>query len=199
MNILIDLGNCLMSEALYQFLASSGYDKVVVSARPFKRRFIPDVLLVDITALRRDLLARYPETKILLVDSGLGPEKLRATLRSYRIHGILSPNADLDVLQKALKALTQGELWIDNGSVAKAMPDDAGGISQEGKIGHIASREQEIIEYICQGLTNKEIALRLGLSVHTVKAYLNRIFRKFNVTSRSKLMTLARRSRLTSG
>jgi DNA-binding NarL/FixJ family response regulator len=68
---------------------------------------------------------------------------------------------------------------------------DAGNISQKGKISHITSREQEIIEGICQGLSNKEIAERLGLSKYTVKTHLNNIFRKFNVTNRSKLVALA--------
>jgi DNA-binding CsgD family transcriptional regulator len=40
-------------------------------------------------------------------------------------------------------------------------------------------------------LSNNEIAQRLALSPHTVKTHLNTVFRKFNVTKRSKLMTLA--------
>ena len=69
------------------------------------------------------------------------------------------------------------------------MLHDAGNISQKGKISHITSREQEIIDCICQGLSNNEIARRLTLSSNTVKTHLNTIFRKFNVTKRSKLMT----------
>jgi DNA-binding NarL/FixJ family response regulator len=68
---------------------------------------------------------------------------------------------------------------------------DAGNISQKGKISHITSREQEIIQCICRGLSNSEIARRLTLSPHTVKTHLNAIFKKLNVTSRTKLMALA--------
>jgi DNA-binding CsgD family transcriptional regulator len=52
-----------------------------------------------------------------------------------------------------------------------------------------AGREQEVIDCVCQGLRNNEIARGLILSPHTVKAHLTRIFRKLNITSRSKLMT----------
>jgi len=67
--------------------------------------------------------------------------------------------------------------------------NNAGNISQKGRISHITGREQEIIECVCQGLRNNEIAGRLALSPHTIKAHLNRIFRKLNITNRSKLMT----------
>ena len=94
----------------------------------------------------------------------------------------------------ALTAINEGQIWIDNGSV-KALFHDARDISQEGNINHITGRQQEIIECVCQGLSNNEIARKLTLSPHTVKAHLNTIFKKCNVTSRSKLMTLSLHSR----
>ena len=51
--------------------------------------------------------------------------------------------------------------------------------------------EREIIACICRGLSNREIARRLTLPEHTVKSHLNRIFSKFHIKSRSKLITLA--------
>jgi DNA-binding NarL/FixJ family response regulator len=161
---------------------------VVTSERSPTNGFTPDVLLVDIATLTQDLLAQHPEAKVLLIDTGIEPEKLCATLLSYRIHGILSPDTELHLFKKALTAINEGQIWIDNGSV-KALLNDAGNISQKGRISHITGREQEIIECVCQGLSNNEIGGRLALSPHTIKAHLNRIFRKLNITSRSKLMT----------
>ena len=143
------------------------------------------MLLVDITTLGHGLLAQYPAAKVLLIDTGIEQDKLCATLLSNRIHGILSPHTELHLFKKALKVVSEGQIWIDNASV-KAVLHDRGIVSQTGDI---SGREQEIIECICQGLSNKEIAQRLALSPHTVKAHLNRIFRKLNITSRSKLMT----------
>jgi DNA-binding NarL/FixJ family response regulator len=188
MNIEIHLNSHLMAEAVYQLLVKNGYDHVVTSERSPTNGFTPDVLLVDITTLRQDLLAQYPQAKVLLIDTGIEPDKLCATLLSFRIHGILSPHTELHLFKKALKAISEGQIWIDNGSV-KALLDDAGDFSQKGRLSHITGREREVIECACQGLSNNEIARRLALSPHTVKAHLNRIFRKLNVTSRSKLMT----------
>ncbi|MGD0237479.1 MAG: response regulator transcription factor [Syntrophorhabdales bacterium] len=188
MNIAIHLSNHLVAEAIYQLLVKNGYDHVVTSERSPTNGFTPDVLLVDIATLTQDLLAQHPEAKVLLIDTGIEPEKLCATLLSYRIHGILSPDTELHLFKKALTAINEGQIWIDNGSV-KALLNDAGNISQKGRISHITGREQEIIECVCQGLSNNEIGGRLALSPHTIKAHLNRIFRKLNITSRSKLMT----------
>jgi DNA-binding NarL/FixJ family response regulator len=190
MHIAIQVSNQVMAEAIYQLLVGNGYDHVVTGGRPPTNGFTPHVLLVDITTLRHDLLAQYQNAKVLLIDTGIEEEKLVAALLFYRIHGVLSPHTELPLFKKALAAISEGKLWIDDGT-AKALLHDAGSISQRGKTSHITSREQEIIECIGQGLSNNEIARRLTLSPHTVKAHLNNIFRKFNVTNRSKLMSLA--------
>ena len=185
MHIGIHLSNHLMAEALYQLLVKHGYDHVVTSGQAPSNGLTPDVLLVDITTLSHGLLAQYPEAKILLIDTGIEQDKLCATLLSYRIHGILSPHTEFHLFKKALEAVTEGQIWIDNESV-KAVLHDREIISQTG---HISGREQEIIDCACQGLSNNKIGQRLALSPNTVKAHLNRIFRKLNITSRAKLMT----------
>ena len=189
MHIAIHVSNQLMAEAICQLLVTNGYDAVVMSGRSPTNGFTPHVLLVDSTMLGKDLLSRYPDAKVLLMDTGMEPDKLCAALLSYRIHGVLSSHTELPLFKKALAAIGEGKLWIDNGTV-KALLHDAGSISPKGEISDITSREQEIIDGICQGLSNKEIAQRLSVSPHTVKAHLNRIFKKFNVTSRSKLMAV---------
>jgi DNA-binding NarL/FixJ family response regulator len=190
MTILIDLGSQLMSEAIHQFLMANGYDNVVVSGRSPAGGFTPQVILVDITTVRHTLLSRYPEAKVLLIDTGVESEKLLAALLSHPIQGLLSTRTEMPLLKKALKAIAEGQIWIDN-ELVKALLQDTGALSKTGKINGISGREQEIIACVSQGLSNKQIAGRLVLSENTVKAHLNTIFKKLNITSRIKLMTLA--------
>jgi len=194
MQILIHIGNTLISEAIKQLLTKNGYDDVLVHGQNNKNGFVPDVVLTDISTINGKLIAGYPEAKILLMDTGVDKEKIITTLLSYKIHGILSTDTEFHLLKKALLVVSQGQIWIDNSTV-KTFLHESGIVSKSGKINGITTREKEIIEYVCQGDTNKEIASRLMLSEHTVKAHLNRIFKKFNATSRSKLITLVMNSK----
>jgi DNA-binding NarL/FixJ family response regulator len=98
-------------------------------------------------------------------------------------------------VQESPKAVSGGQIWIDNESL-RALLEDTGAISRPGKISGVTDREKEIIECVCQGMSNREIARRLVLSEYTVKTHLNTIFKKFNISNRSKLMMLAMQSPL---
>lgn len=192
MNIIISLSNNLICEALYDLLKKEeNEDKIIVADdKNNADNFRPDVILVDLNNINQKLFSRYPEAKIILIDTGIKQEDIIATLVSYKIHGVLSPRTDLHLFKKALKAVSKGEIWIDNSTV-KAFLHNTGLLSRTGKINGITEREKEIIEHVCQGCRNKEIASRLFVSEQTVKAHLNRVFRKYNVSSRSQLVAIA--------
>ena len=194
MRILVHIGNTLICEAVRQLLTKNGYGDVMAYDQGNSNGFVPDVVLADISTINDKLMAKYPDAKILLMDTGVDKEKIITALLSYKIHGILSCDTELHLLKKALLIVSQGQIWIDNSTV-KTFLHESGIVSKAGKINGITAREKEIIEHVCQGSTNKEIASKLILSEHTVKAHLNRIFKKFNTTSRSKLATLVMNSR----
>jgi DNA-binding NarL/FixJ family response regulator len=192
MNILISLSNKLICEALYDLLKKEENENKIIVADDKNNadNFRPDVILVDLNNINQKLFSRYPEAKIILIDTGIKQEDIIATLVSYKIHGVLSPRTDLYLFKKALKAVSKGEIWIDNSTV-KAFLHNTGLLSRTGKINGVTEREKEIIDQVCQGCRNKEIASRLFVSEQTVKAHLNRVFRKLNVSNRSQLTALA--------
>jgi hypothetical protein len=120
-NIMIHLESDLISKAIHQLFITNAYDDVVVDGRSPANGFTPEVLLVDISTVTRDLLARDPRAKALLIDdAGREPEQLCAALLSYRMTGAIPPHAGLH------------QVWIENGSV-KAVRHDTGALSQARK------------------------------------------------------------------
>jgi DNA-binding NarL/FixJ family response regulator len=190
MKIVIHLSNDFIAEALSQLLVTNGYDAVVVGGEYRTNGLEPAVLLVDVASVRHARPVQYQNAKVLLMDTGAEPEKLFTTLLCHSVHGILSPSTGLRLFRKALATVTGGETWIDNEKV-KALLQETGAISKTGKISRTSDREKEIIDLVRHGLMNKETAERLALSEYAVKAHLINIFRKFRITSRSRLITLA--------
>ncbi len=193
MTIAVHLADQLLSDAVSQLLLKMGDVKVITNGKRPAKGCTPDVLLVDSATLGQELLIRHPAAKVLFFDTGIPRERLCAALLTYRIHGILSLTIGSHVLKKALKTVSKGQFWNYNGSLEAPFQDTGATLSQE-KINGLTGREQEIITCVCRGLSNKEVARRLALSEHTVKSHLTRIFRKLNVTSRSKLIALAGQS-----
>jgi len=61
-------------------------------------------------------------------------------------------------------------------------------LSQVGKQFNLTQREQEVLEYLLQGMKSKEIANRMNLSPNTVRAFLRLIMIKTGVSSRSAIV-----------
>lgn len=191
MNILISLTNRVLGEALYHLLEEEfGDDNVFVAHGPQEEvGFRPDVILVDCHNLREHLTARGPETKVVLIDTGLEQDEVANIFLLRRLDGVISTDADTFLLKKALNLVNEGQIWIDNCHL-KTILSKAGSSSKSREIETVSKREHEILEKITQGKKNKEIAAELFMSEQTVKAHLSRIFRKFNVSSRTQLISL---------
>lgn len=191
MKVLISLKSRVLSEALHGLIQKepSGDHVLIAEGRAEESGFKPDLILVDRHNINRTLSARPLETKVLLVDTGLDQEEVINLLLLHKLDGVVSTDADAFLLKKAMNLVYEGQIWIDNNNL-KALLCRAGTISQNGKLASVSKREQQVLELINKGLKNKEIAEQLYLSEQTIKAHISRIFRKFNVSSRSQLFSL---------
>lgn len=150
----------------------------------------PDVIVSDMancmTVLKQ--LPSKEDKKVLLVNDrmDLSSESLK-TMITDGLGGILPKNADGKLLQKATRKLHDGELWIDHQTMREVFSHPG-----ERNIDiHLTKKELEILNYICSGLSNKEIAKKLFISEQTVKSHCNHLFKKFGVPSRLKLALCA--------
>jgi LuxR family transcriptional regulator, positive regulator of biofilm formation len=192
MNILIHLNSRLLGEALRDLLLreQEGY-RVFSSADTDRDRDLKsDFILVDSYSLRRGIPNTYSEAKVVLIDLGLAEEEITSLLLCHKIDGVLSTTSDVPLLKKALQAIREGQVWIDNRKV-KALIHHADSARPPSLEEGFSRKEREIIILIAQGLMNREIASRLCISEQTVKSHIGRIFRKANVSRRSQLVPMA--------
>jgi DNA-binding NarL/FixJ family response regulator len=116
-------------------------------------------------------------------------ESIRALLFSNaRVWGVLSTEATEDEMVAAIFALGEG-LWVGAPGLVKSLIRFSGrreSSSDESPIEPLTSREMEVIQLMAQGLANKQIALSLGISEHTVKFHLSSLYAKLGISSRTE-------------
>jgi len=192
MKILVTLGNVLLEKALCELLASEpeGYRATALTEDLCIEEYRPDFIIADSHSIK--LASQYPKTgaKLVLLDYGLGEDEIASLLLSYNLDGVLSETTDLDLFKKALQAISQGQVWVDNHKI-KALVNHADRVMAAGQDESLSKKEREIVMLISQGLTNREIASIICISEKTVKTHISRIFRKMNVSRRSQLVPLA--------
>ena len=192
MNIMIHLNSRLLRAALSELLLREpeGFRVFTEEENMTNADHIPDFVLVDNFSLRKGVPDRARECKVVLIDYGLAEEEITSLLLCHKIDGVLSTTSDVTLLKKALQAIHEGQIWIDNRKV-KALIQHAESSRGAGAEEGFSKKEREIIILIAQGLINREIAARLCISEQTVKTHIGRIFRKANVARRSQLVPMA--------
>lgn len=156
------------------------------------QQYQPDILLMDIRMngmsgleAGRQILGRHPDAKILFLttfsDDAYIIQALKMGAKGYLI------KQDFESILPALRAVQLGQSVFGNEIVSK-LPDLMQAVlpadfSAQG----VNPREQEVIELIARGLSNKEIASKLYLSEGTVRNYLSSILDKLGLRDRTQL------------
>lgn len=149
---------------------------------------IPDLILVDYQSLTPLVKAKYPQSKLVLIDTGIRDEQVVVAVGSYNLAGVIATYTDVPLLKKALKVIMEGQIWLDNRLLKSFMHESPKSIKRAPVA--LSEKEKLIIQHICQGLTNKEIASKLNLSEQTIKTHVNRIFKKLGLSNRFQLVSL---------
>ena len=103
--------------------------------------------------------------------------------------GLLTRETSAPALAAAVKAVRAGLLVVDPALASALIPSrDRAPLAEE-----LTAREQEVLQHLSQGLSNKEIAAKMHISDHTVKFHVNAILTKLGVTSRTEAVVSAAR------
>jgi DNA-binding NarL/FixJ family response regulator len=174
----------LQVSALHTFLQSNHADVVLIAGN-----HVPD------WGLLRWLRITHPKiAPVLLADSDdreLVVNALRAGARGI----FLFTQDPFRMLCKCISCVSQGQVWLNNqhmSYVLDALSEvptlrvvNANGRSL------LTPREEQVVALVADGLANRQVAGELGLSEHTIKKYLLRIFDKVGVSSRVELVLYA--------
>lgn len=126
--------------------------------------------------------------KILMVTAGMEPPDV-SVARKLGISGIFLKHDPPASLLEAIRTVAGGGVWMD----PKAMPPTAAGtgIKSGTRTTHLTPREEKVLRCIFEGLSNKEMAYQLGVSLSSVKATLQHLFDKMGVRTRGQLVLKA--------
>jgi DNA-binding NarL/FixJ family response regulator len=163
--------------------------RILLQARdPERRRGLAAML----EAAGHDMVAEAPDVVLCdLPRSAVPPAEADAPVLALTAQaisgeqpaGVLARDAGIELLDAALRAVAAGLLVR---SPAALPPDGFRAAAEDASPALLTPREAEILTLVGQGMSNKQAARRLGISIHTVKFHLEALFGKLEATSRAE-------------
>ncbi len=147
-----------------------------------------------VVTLRRFHLSHPAIPKVLLVDS-FDRELVVSAFRSGARGIFCIADSDMRLLCKCLSRVSAGQIWANTEQLNYIF----GMISEvpslrvlnSSGINLLTPREEQVVALVAEGLGNRQIAIELNLSEHTIKKYLFRIFEKLGISTRVELVLYA--------
>jgi DNA-binding NarL/FixJ family response regulator len=194
----------VLRSGLEQLVAGAGDMEVVGSAADGGaaleqvRLTAPDVVLMDLqmpgvdgVTATRTILAETTGSQVLVLTSFSDGERIVAALDAGAV-GYLLKDADPDDVLDGIRAVSRGESPIHPRAARELLGTRGGGAP--GPSVQLTPREIEVLTLVLQGLANKQIARRLGITERTVKAHLTSTFSRIGVRDRTQAALWAQRN-----
>ena len=146
-----------------------------------------------------DFFSRFPSLRIIIFGHDI-PEPFVRTMVVAGVRGFIDTNSTHDVLNVAIDEVYHGGYWIGRKALDQLISNvlEMESIVERGIRNKIESvqqeltrREAEVLRCVLDGMATKNIAHELCLSEQSVKLYLGRMFKKFEVSNRSQLILMA--------
>jgi DNA-binding NarL/FixJ family response regulator len=142
----------------------------------------------------RQLRVLLPQTHVVLLLESKRPHSILEAFRAGA-SGILSRGASLDILKKCIGCIHRGQVWASSDQLRLVLETLRNTLPSQlvdfGGKPLLSKREEDVVRGIAEGMTNREIAEHLKLSVHTVKNYVFKIFDALGVSSRVEVVLYA--------
>ena len=158
----------------------------------------PDVVLMDIAmhsvngldATAR-IVKRHPETRVIIVSMHASEEYALEALRAGA-SGYVVKDADLMELEQAIGAVIRGDTYLSPAISRHVIADYRRRVADEPEpLDRITPRQREVLQRIAEGLSTKEIAYKLSLSVKTVETHRAQLMERLNIHDVAGLVRFA--------
>lgn len=127
--------------------------------------------------------------RVLIVTAWVSDQEARRLIRQG-VAGIFLKHNPLGTLAEAIRAVGSGGSWLDQRYLRVLAGTEPLPVETDSPKS-LSERERKVLRYLLEGLTNKEIAIRLLVSETSVKTILQRLFLKSGVRTRSQLVRVA--------
>jgi len=155
-------------------------------------RLHPDVILMDLVMPRldgvgamRELRRRASRSRVIVLTSFADDERLLPAIQAGAA-GYLLKNVQQQELARAVRAAHAGEALLDTTVAARLVEAIAQPPGDAPAHDGLTAREREVLALIVRGLSNKRIALELGVSEKTVKTHVGHVLAKLGVSDRTQ-------------
>ncbi len=156
----------------------------------------PDVVLLDlempelhgVEALTR-VTTEHPGLKVLVFTAYDDDERMIAAVQAGA-QGYMLKGSARDEVFAAIRAICKGGTHLQPEAASRLMREDSSE-AQELDASRLTARELEVLELLAKGMTNKEIAAKLVITVRTVKFHVSSIMRKLDAGNRTEAVLTA--------
>ena len=144
--------------------------------------------------LCRELKARMPHLNCLMLTSFTDDEALFDAIMAGASGFVLKQVLGSDLLS-AIRTVAAGQSLLDAKTTTALLERIRRDHTQKDRLSELTPQEQEVLQGIGEGLTNRQIAARLNLAEKTVKNYVSHVLAKLETTSRTQAAILATKAR----
>jgi len=156
----------------------------------------PDILLMDLSmpgggnAAIGPILSANPTQKIVVLTVSEAADDVAAALRAG-VKGYILKGIGARSLAEALVMIASGETYVTPTLSARLLSDLTQGEAVGNPLATLTERELEVLQLVSNGLSNKQIALRLSLQEKTVKHHMSRVLAKLKAQNRTEAAMIA--------
>lgn len=164
----------------------------------------PDVILMDLVMPRVDgleatqhIASSQPEARILVLTSFAGDDKVFPAIRAGALGYLLKDSGPEDLIQ-AIQQVYRGESSLHPSIARKVLKELSAPSQRAAEADALTEREVEVLQWVAQGQSNREISDLLSISEATVRTHVSNILSKLNLCSRTQAALYALRAGLAS-